>query len=112
MRLCGKVGVWRLSWCRALARRWLPVGWLEPFRSDYVGHSPNWKHMSPEVYFQPMSKSGVGVLDKEHNQSWQPTPLSACLHFERAWPGAAALTSEVAAQEFSLVFSESFWRVV
>ena len=49
MRMCARLGMWRLSWWRSLATRCFPVGWLNPLRSDYIGTSPVWKHMRPEI---------------------------------------------------------------
>jgi len=49
MRMCGRLGLWRLAWWRTLATHCFPVGWLEPLRSDYVGTSPHWKQVRPEV---------------------------------------------------------------
>jgi|ERR1017187_1201868 hypothetical protein len=51
MRMAANLGLWRHSWSRALAWRVLPVRWLEPLRSDYIGRSPHWKLMGPEVAF-------------------------------------------------------------
>ena len=51
MRMAANLGLWRYSWYRALVRRVIPVRWLEPLRSDYIGRSPHWRLMSPEVVF-------------------------------------------------------------
>jgi hypothetical protein len=53
MSMCARLGLWRLSLWRALATRCFPVGWLEPLRSDYIGTSPHWKHVCPEVSCPP-----------------------------------------------------------
>ena len=48
-RTLGNLGMWRYSWSRALARRVFPVGWVQPLRADYVGPSPRWRLVSPQV---------------------------------------------------------------
>ena len=51
IRACGRVGLRRFIWWRTMVVRWFPVRWLAPVRSDYVGTSPEWKHIMPEVLF-------------------------------------------------------------
>lgn len=70
MRMSAKLGLWRYSWYRALARRVFPVGWLEPLRSDYIGRSPHWRLVSPEVTFPQRPAGRPGDYDRAHDERW------------------------------------------
>lgn len=67
MSMPAKLGLWRYSWYRALARRVFPVGWVEPLRSDFIGGSPHWRLMHPEVAFPQRSTGPAGTLDRTHS---------------------------------------------
>jgi hypothetical protein len=70
MRMSAKLGLWRYSWYRALARRVFPVGWLEPLRSDFIGRSPHWRLMTPDVTFPQMPAGRPGAGDRAHDERW------------------------------------------
>ncbi|HOX56742.1 MAG TPA: hypothetical protein PLC99_07605 [Verrucomicrobiota bacterium] len=58
MRVCERLGLWRHPWGRALAARVLPVGWLQPLRSDIVGRSPRWREIQAEL---PLPRAPAGA---------------------------------------------------
>ena len=62
-----RLGLWRTSWYPALALRVFPVGWLNPLRSDFIGRSPHWKWISPEISFPQRSTGPGGTFDRTHN---------------------------------------------
>jgi hypothetical protein len=70
MRACGHVGLWRVAWWRTVARRCFPVGWLEPLRSDYMGTSPHWNHIAPEIFFPVQSRASSGLGERKHNKTF------------------------------------------
>ena len=88
MWIPAKLGLWRHSWYRALTRRVFPVGWLEPLRSDYIGRSPHWRLMHPEVAFPQRSPGPAGTFDRTHN--YRPAvDAGTALQFaiRHHWPG-------------------------
>ncbi len=90
MKLSAKLGLWRHAWYRALALRVFPVGWLEPLRSDYVGRSPHWRRMSPEVMLPRVSAGTGGPFGRAHNFSLHWTGSSRFRLVSMATPLAAA----------------------
>jgi hypothetical protein len=88
MWIPAKLGLWRQPWYRGLARRVFPVGWFEPLRSDYVGRSPHWRLMHPEVAFPRRSPSPAGTFDQTHDIR-PVVDAGAALQFaiRQHWPG-------------------------
>jgi hypothetical protein len=88
-RTLANLGMWRHSWSRALARRLFPVGWLEPLRSDYVGRSPRWKVVTPEVPLDPRTAGHPGSFSRAHNErSGVDAGWASRFSFLHLWPGA------------------------
>lgn len=72
-RALGTLGMWRHSWSRALGKRVFPVGWVQPLRSDYVGRSPRWRLVSPEVPLGARPIGRTGISRPAHNEPVQAT---------------------------------------
>ena len=73
VRTLGNLGMWRYSWSRALGKRVIPVGWLEPLRSDFVGRSPRWRLTTPEVPLGAGRTGRTGASRPSHNFALEPT---------------------------------------
>jgi hypothetical protein len=88
MWMSAKLGLWRYSWSRALGYRVFPSGWTEPFRSDYMGRSPHWRLMSPEVAFPQGPARPAETSDRTHNNRPE-MDAGMALQFQIVpdWPG-------------------------
>ncbi len=86
------VTLWRYSWSRALAARVFPVGWQEPLRSDFVGRSPHWRRMDPDVALPRGPAGPSGRVGRAHNEKSGRFVILSC--FSAGLLNAAAVATK------------------